>query len=203
MLLMKKRDFIIEELMSEDFIEYFSKKVNLEEQEESGKTMVEVFSENDTLLVIKNVDKKKTELYFFRTQKLLSMYKRVDHIIFEKKGDDKWVLHLIEMKSSVSADKWSEIKGKFRASYLLAQGIAAMLDIEICETVLYTTYDKVGFMHSETMPVARRIGTGRRPFKAEWESGWAELNFGTMLKLRHKAIKVNKEGMCLCGKITL
>ena len=107
------------------------------------------------------------------------------------------------MKSSVSADKWSEIKGKFRASYLLAQGIAAMLDIEICETVLYTTYDKVGFMHSETMPVARRIGTGRRPFKAEWESGWAELNFGTMLKLRHKAIKVNKEGMCLCGKITL
>lgn len=203
MLLMKKRDFIIEELMSEDFIEYFSKKVNLEEQEESGKTMVEVFSENDTLLVIKNVDKKNTKLYFFRTQKLLSMYKRVDHIIFEKKRDDKWVLHLIEMKSSVSADKWSEIKGKFRASYLLAQGIAAMLDIEICETVLYTTYDKVGFMHSETMPVARRIGTGRRPFKAEWESGWAELNFGTMLKLRHKAIKVNKEGMCLCGKITL
>ncbi len=203
MFLMKKRDFIIEELMSEDFIEYFSKKVNLEEQEESGKTMVEVFSENDTLLVIKNVDKKKTELYFFRTQKLLSMYKRVDHIIFEKKRDDKWVLHLIEMKSSVSADKWSEIKGKFRASFLLAQGIAAMLDIEICETVLYTTYDKVGFMHSETMPVARRIGTGRRPFKAEWESGWTELNFGTMLKLRHKAIKVNKEGMCLCGKITL
>ncbi len=200
---MDKREFIIKTLMKDDFIEYFSKKVDLEEEEESGRTVVEVSAENDNLLVIKNVDKKGTELNFFKSEKILSMRKRVDHIIFEKIREDKWVLHLIEMKSSVSSEKWIYIKGKFRASYLLTQGIAAMLEIPIYETVLYTTYDTVGFKNSETMPVSRRTGIGRRTFKAEWESGFAELDFGSMLKLRHEAVKVEKEGECLRGRIDI
>ena len=34
-----------------------------------------------------------------------------------KKKEEKWILHLIEMKSKVDNKKWHEIKQKIRASY--------------------------------------------------------------------------------------
>ena len=36
---------------------------------------------------IKNVDKKKTDILYFNASKKLSMWKRVDHIIFEHLGE--------------------------------------------------------------------------------------------------------------------
>jgi hypothetical protein len=45
---------------------------------------------------------------------------------------------LIEMKGSVGEEKWAEIKGKFRASYLVAQALAGMLELDIAEAAMYT-----------------------------------------------------------------
>ena len=79
--------------------------------------------------------------FFFQAGKEKSLFKRADHMIFEKRQGNQWKLHLIEMKGSVGQEKWVEIKGKFRASYLVAQAIAGMLELDISETVMYTTYE--------------------------------------------------------------
>jgi hypothetical protein len=42
------------------------------------------------------------------------------------------------MKGSVGEEKWVEIKGKFRASYLVAQALAGMLELDIAEAAMYT-----------------------------------------------------------------
>lgn len=122
------------------------------------------------------------------------MFKRVDHIIFEHTPDDKWKLHLIEMKSSVGNDKWIEIKGKFRASYLFAQGIAAMLEMQIEETCMYTTYEKVHFSLPETMPAARRLPLGGTLVKPEeeWDGSKFGLNFGTRIRFMHNPIHMER-----------
>ena len=142
-----------------------------------------------------------THMHFFQDNKQKSMYKRVDHIIFEQISDDKWKLHLIEMKTSVGGDKWIEIKGKFRASYLLAQGIAAMLEMQIEETYMYTTYENVHFSLAETMPSARRLPLGGKLIKPqdEWNGNEFALNFGKRFKFIHKPIHMerNAEGILM------
>ena len=115
------------------------------ESEESGKSELKVRLALSDNLCISNVDKKNTELQFFQNDQGKSMNKRVDHIIFEHQGDDIWKLYLIEMKSSVGTKKWHEIKGKFRASYLLSHAVAGMLELKISETRMYTTFERVRF----------------------------------------------------------
>lgn len=40
------------------------------------------------------------------------------------------------MKGSVRSGKWVEVKGKFRASYLLSQALVGILKIEISNTIM-------------------------------------------------------------------
>ena len=113
----KKREFIINELMVKNFVECENSIIYLEETEDSGRSILEFQLASDGNLSIKNVDGKNTQMHFFQNEKGKSMFKRVDHIIFEHLTEDDWKLHLIEMKSSVGNEKWIEVKGKFRASY--------------------------------------------------------------------------------------
>lgn len=105
----KKREFIINDLITPGFIEHKGHKMLLMELEETGKSELDVLLESDDNLLIANVDKKKTDILYFQTEKEKSLYKRVDHMIFEWKVDNKWKLHLIEMKGSVGERKWKEI----------------------------------------------------------------------------------------------
>lgn len=194
-----KRDFIISELMNPGFIEDKNQEMFLEETEESGRSELKVRLKSGDNLCIANVDKKKTELLFFQKGRTKSMYKRVDHIIFEQKPDHTWKLHLIEMKGSVGKEKWDEIKGKFRASYLIAHAIAGMLEMDISETVMYTTYEKVQFSVPDTMPASRRTGTGRAMIRMEdeWNGMRFGLNFGERISFLHIPIQMkrNEQGI--------
>lgn len=189
-----KREFVINDLMAEDFIEAEANEICLEETEDTGKSVLELHLKSDTNFSIKNVDKKHTEMNFFQKDKSKSMFKRVDHIIFEHISDDKWKLHLIEMKSSVRNEKWTEIKGKFRASYLFAQGIAAMLEMQIEETCMYTTYENVYFALPATMPSARRLPLGEALIKPEeeWDGSKFGLNFGIRIRFMHNPIHMER-----------
>ena len=81
---MNKRTFVISELMQNNFIEETEQKVLLEETEESGKSLLKVQLPNaQKIFCIKNVDKKHTDMYFFKADQKYSMMKRVDHIILE------------------------------------------------------------------------------------------------------------------------
>ena len=189
-----KREFIINELMVEHFAEWETNSICLEETEDTGKSVLMLRLSSGGNLSIKNVDKKKTQIPFFKDIKTKSMFKHVDHIVFEELEDDNWKMHLIEMKSSVGYDKWVEIKGKFRASYLLARAIAAILEMNIVETCMYTTYEQVHFSLPETMPVARRLPLGEKFIKPqdEWEGSNFGLNFGIRINFTHKPIQMER-----------
>lgn len=190
-----KRKFIMDELMIEDFLEWSANEIHLEETDEAGESKLDFQVISKENLMIRNVDKKKTLLPFFQDNSEKSMNKRVDHMIFEHLSDENWKLHLIEMKSSLFDKKWREVKGKFRASYLLAQGIAAMLEMKITDICMYTTYETVHFQCSETMPSERRLLLGVpqiRP-QEEWASGKVGLNFGTRIIFSHTPIQMDRD----------
>lgn len=191
-----KREFIVEELMEPGFMETVGEEICLEETEEGGESRLNMHFNSGGNLCIANLDKKKTDMLFFREERAKSMYKRVDHMIFERQDGDQWKLHLIEMKGSVGADKWNEIKGKFRASYLLGQAVGAMLELKISETVMYTTFEKVRFAHSDTMPTGRRgrVGEPMVKMEDEWDKGRFGLNFGQRVHFVHKPIPMKRDG---------
>ena len=189
--------------MENDFFECESKIIYLEETEDTGKSLLQFELLSDKSLSIKNVDKKRTEFYFFQNAKGKSMFKRVDHMVFENVSDNNWRLHLIEMKSSVGSEKWVDVKGKFRASYLLGQAICAMLEMNLVETYMYTTYEKVYFSPSETMPSARRGRVGQKNVKPEdeWNGNDFGLNFGIRVNFIHIPIQMKRdEENVLVGK---
>lgn len=202
----QKRKYIIENLFVDNFIEPESATILLEEKEDSGRSLLEIQLNKEDNLSIKNVDAKNTNMYYFKNDKALSMYKRVDHIIFEHVSENDWKLHLIEMKSSVGRKKWNEIKGKFRASYLWAQGIAAMLDMNIVDTHMYTSYEKVQLEVSGTMPSERRMPVGEYFEKPEdeWDGGKFALNFGIRFSFEHTPLQmIRNEENILTGKHVL
>lgn len=201
---MNKRDFILSEFIINDFISEEEGEVLLEEMEPSGKSKLEVTLPREKhFLCIKNVDsRQKTDIAFFKNNKELSLKKRVDHMIFEENEENQWILHLIEMKSGVGVKTWSDIKGKFRASYLVAQGIAAMLEMPFVHTYMYTTYEHECFSNG-TMPVERRVRTGSIPPKKEWDSGKVYLNYGEMWKFDHRKIQMRRHGDELLGSVCL
>lgn len=161
-----KREFIINELFVENFMEEESNVICLEETEDSGRSILEFQLESDENLSIKNVDCKNTLMHFFQNK-----------------------------------------KRKFRASYLFAQGIAAMLEMNIVDTCMYTTYENVFLSLPETMPSARRLPLGEKLIKPqdEWNGNDFGLNFGTRIKFVHKPIQMKRNeqdvliGKCVCG----
>lgn len=200
----QKREFVIKDLMVPDFIVPKNREIHLTETEESGKSELYVQLASEENLCIANIDKKKTEFLFLQEGKAKSLYKRVDHMIFEKKHGNQWKLHLIEMKGSVGEEKWKDIKGKFRASYLVAQALAGMLELDITETVMYTTYERVEFAHPDTMPAARhgRSGVPQIRMADEWDGNRFRLNFGERIPFRHVPIKMERNGDgILSGKL--
>ena len=203
--MMAKRDYVIDELMVDGFIDRTGKRILLKETDDTGQTDLLFELDSEQSLTIKNVDKKNTNLMFFQTTKTKSMFKRVDHIVFENVGDNIWRVHLVEMKSGVGSKTWMETKGKFRASYLLVQGLAAMLEMQIEEVCMYTSYESCDFELSDTMPVERRVLVGEKHVKIddEWNGKNFVLNFGERIKFKHNAIKVvrNQDGI-LTGKYT-
>lgn len=195
---MNRIEFVLNELMKEDFFEKCNKDILLEEKEESGKSELHFILHSRDGLCIKNVDHKGTELNFFRIEKALSLYKRVDHIVFEKTVNDCWKVYLIEMKSKVNCRKWTEVKGKYRASYLLVEGIIAMLGIQVEEISMFTTFESVDFKLPETISSVHRPGTGRKIIMEkerwdEWNGIKFSLNLGEQIPFLHTPVQMKRD----------
>lgn len=178
--------------------------VCLEEIEASGRTKLTVQIDSQNNYCIKNPDNNgMTHIGFFKKEKECSMQKRVDYIIFEKKEDELWVIHLIEMKTTVGEKTWGGEKGKFRASLLLSKGIASMLGMSIKDVKMYTTYEKVDLSCDVHAPTARRGHVGKKMVRAEdeWSGKDFGLNFGERIKFQHIPIKMEESEGVLCGTV--
>lgn len=106
------RKYIIDKLFVDNFFEQNPDgEYELEKTYPGGETCLHFKVSGKKSMAIKNLDKKNTGFLFLRDEKSLSLKKRADHMIFEQIGDNQWLVHLIEMKSSISSqEKWLEIK---------------------------------------------------------------------------------------------
>lgn len=191
------REYVMNDFCIEHFFEFKggSDGFLLQETDEGGETLLHFKVNGANTVAIPNCDKKKTLLDFLRTDKALSLNKRVDHIVLEERDNNQWIVHLIEMKSSVSsAEKWTEIKGKFRASYLFVQTLCAMLHMELAEVRMYTTYEKVTLNYKPENLICRRprVGDKEATPQQEWDGEKFTLRFGVDCRLpfRHTPILV-------------
>ena len=73
--MMAKRDYVIDELMVDGFIDRTGKRILLKETDDTGQTDLLFELDSEQSLTIKNVDKKNTNLMFFQTTKTKSMFK--------------------------------------------------------------------------------------------------------------------------------
>lgn len=205
---MGRTEYVIKELFKDGFINEVGRNTCLEEEEESGRTKLDVHMNSSCNYHIKNPDNNgMSDIGFFREEKSRSMKKRVDHIIFEKKNLEAWNIHLIEMKTTVGQKKWDEVKGKFRASLLFAEAVAAMLDMKVARIMMYTTYEKVNLSNDKYSPAGYRgrVGTKQVKPEDEWEGKDFGLNFGERIQFPHKPVQVlrSKEDNTLYGTLGL
>ena len=126
------------------------------------------------------------------------------------RADDSWTLLIIEMKTSVGAKVWEDIKKKTRASYLNALAIAAVLDIQIKKVIVYTTFEEEKFsdLPDLTSPYAQKPVLGHYQVdykKDEWDRNVIYINLGEALRFEHHHIRMNRneDGSRLEGKYDL
>lgn len=203
---MNRLEYIVNKLFKENFMVKIQDKVCLEETESTGKTILDVrINSEDNYCIKKADDKSMTEIAFFRPEKQFSMKKRVDHIIFEKKDDDNWNIHLIEMKTTVGEKTWIDAKGKFRASLLLSEAIASMLGMRVQDIKMYTTYEKVDLKQDAYSPTSHRGRTGEKMVRSEdeWNGNDFAINLGERIKFKHIPIKVNRINDVLHGFVKI
>lgn len=177
------REYVMKELFVDDFFEVGNetKEYLLEERDKGGESIFHFGVNGSDTFAILNIDKKNTKLNFLRTERKLSLNKRVDHIVWEEIGENQWMVHLIEMKSDIpSVEKWIEIKGKFRASYLLVQALCSILHMKLAYVRMYTTFEHVCLEYAPENLISRRVRVGEKvPVpKMEWSGNRFELRFG-------------------------
>jgi len=114
-----------------------------------------------------------------------------------KKKEDKWILHLIEMKSKVDNKKWHEIKQKIRASYFNVCALEGVLGIHIDEIRTYTTYESTGFWNADRSKdpkiMVAPLGKPMPPApEKEWENNIISVDVGEIMQFPHVAIKMQR-----------
>ena len=177
----------------------------LHEDDESGKSVLTVIIENGDNLCIENFEKcPKSNI--FREEKQLGLKKCCDHIIFQN-CNGNYILHLIEMKSSVGYRTFENVKLKVRSSYLNAHMIACALGINIVSTVAYTTYSQLKFdSDANTNPRAFVVPLGERAYdvkKEEWDRDQIYINLGERVTIPHHPIEMMSNADGLVGRLTI
>jgi hypothetical protein len=189
-------EYILGNFIRDDLFEKVSMEYELTETEDGGASYITWQCSNKENRCIANFDKKSIELPFLKPDKRYHLRKCVDHVIFESNEQEKWTIHLIEMKTGIEhKDKWNEIKGKFRASYFTIKAIAAVLDLEIENFYFYTTYEHATLMNKPENLVSRTPHTGEAAIRPEdeWTGDKFGLNIGKRIPFKHTPIKMKRD----------
>ena len=202
----KRVQYGIDNFLEEDFFLPPENSYCLEEKSESGRSELLVDIKGDNLCSEDYDHKGKCN--FLKDGSQFKLKKSVDHVLLQKKKE-KWILHLIEMKSKVDNKKWHEIKQKIRASYFNICALEKILGIHI-EVRAYTTYENTGFWSSDksTDPkiIAAPLGKPMPPApEREWENNAISVDIGEMVQFKHNAVKMQRteDGTKLTGKLSI
>lgn len=206
--LKKKIDtFILENYFITDQASY-----QLVECEDTGLSQLEVSFPAGLVdvICIANYDKKHRCEFLSITEKY-GMRKCVDHVLLVKQNSGKWVVYLIEMKTSIGSNTWVNIRQKVRASILNIKALAAVLDLPIERFLIYTTYENLVFNNAAPEnPAERKRQLGvLGPKEDEWDKNRIIINLLNTSKdeYYHSGIQMEKrvlEGKdILCGALTI
>ena len=184
----------------------------LEEHDDAGLSTLEVScsSGNDNILCIANYDKLPRCEFLSQFEKY-GMRKCVDHVLLVKQSSGKWMVHLIEMKTSVGEHTWVNIKQKVRASILNIKALAAVLDLPLENFMAYTTYENLAFdTRAPENPAERKSRLGVPGTKEdEWDKNLIKINLlnSSRDEYHHTGIPMVKsvaDGINkLCGKLII
>ena len=197
-------EFVKNNLLVQNYFRDVQKQYIVKEKSTTGKAELMVVLNNEDNLCIEDYDHSK-KCNFFRDDKDLGLNKSVDHVIFQNVSG-KCVVHLIEMKTTVGARTWFDIKQKVRTSYLNILALAATLDIDIQKVVVYTTYNENKFDVPDTNPRAKVAPLGIKPIdpqKDEWDKNIIHINLGELRELQHYPVLMQRENGVLTGKLDL
>lgn len=203
--------FALDKLIAEGYFSGESQLYVLSENATRGESKLTV-NIADNNLCIADVDGKKQQHKLkcnFTREPQNGLNKAVDHAIFQRAKGNKWILHLIEMKTTIGRKTWDEIKLKFRASLLDMKALAVFLGIDITEVKSYTTYETYKVQPlSQTPDLAlHKPKTGEKniSLEDEWSKGCVYLIFGELHKIEHKSIKMTRvaQGQPLLGTLTI
>lgn len=203
---MEQREYVVDNLLQKNYFLPQSNSYRLRENAQDGKSMLEVHI-STTNYCIEDYDHSKKCSFFVEDGKI-GMQKSVDHIVLEKKENNNWILHLIEMKTSVGHKTWREIKQKVRTSFLSMSALAAVMGITIDEIKTYTTYEKEKFdsVKENTNPRAMLPPLGRPAIdfkKEEWDRNIICITLGDIKTFQHKGIKMKNQDNVLVGELIL
>ena len=203
----KRVQYGILNFLEEDFFLSPNDSYCLEEKSESGRSELHVEIEGDNLCSEDYDHKGKCN--FLKDSSRFKLKKSVDHVLLQKK-EEKWILHLIEMKSKVDNKKWSEIKQKIRASYFNIRALEKILGIHIDEVRTYTTYETTGFWNpsrtTDPKTIVAPLGKPMPPApEQEWENNAIHVDVGEFVEFRHRAVKMQRteDGTKLIGKLSI
>lgn len=203
----KRIQYGIDSFLEDNFFLPFSNSYCLEEKSETGRSELQVDVQGDNLCSEDYDHKGKCN--FLKEKSSFKLRRSVDHVLLQKK-EDKWILHLIEMKSKVDEKKWHEIKQKIRASYFNVCALERVLGIHIDEIRTYTTYESTGFWNADKSEDPKIIVAplGKRMVPApetEWKNNVINVDVGDIIQFQHVAVKMQRteDGDKLIGKLRI
>lgn len=155
-------------------------------------------------ILFRNLENKKMQ--YFKNKKC------ADYVLFEN-NEERWSIHIFELKRSVSADEWKKIKIQFAGALQNALALAGVLGIsvELNNIELYTVYrnDK---LNDAANPARLRCNMHKQENRQktdyrDWNESTITIDFVGNVAAKHHKIKLDIEsgtGECelgiLCGQ---
>lgn len=178
------------DLLNDDLVQVSDSQLHLVEKREQGIADLELNLTNPCIL-FKDLENRKLD--YFKNKKC------ADYVLYEKKNE-KWFLHIFEMKRSVGEKEWKKTKEQFKGAMQNALAIAGFLGIEMNmeDISVYSVYrnDKLkdyanpARLHHQM----QHQGCRRIPDDCEdWDDQEIKLDFPGKEKFIHKKIPLNIE----------
>lgn len=178
------------DLLDNNLVKVSSENLHIIEKKSGGEADLTVNLQNPSILFEKLEDKK---LGYFVNKCC------ADNVLFEYKNE-KWILHIFELKRSVGKSEWGKIKSQFRGALQNAFTLCGLLDIvmQVDDIHVYTVYrnDK---LNNYANSVKQRIQMHEKEdpelaeARKEWNTNQISLDVAEVYSCKHTKIKLDVE----------
>ncbi|MDE6245888.1 MAG: hypothetical protein K2M50_09585 [Treponemataceae bacterium] len=176
--------------LNKELVKQIHSSYRLEEQDEKGKTSIELTLENDMFIAFEKMETHK--ISYLKNQCA------ADYILLQLK-EDNWYVHIFELKRTVKDKSWKHIKKQFSGSLQNIIALAGFLNIQIVfeKVFLYTAY-RNDTINNTSDPVKQRFenmlassGKAIDSNNTDWNNKTIFLDFESNTSFVHKKIPLD------------